>query len=564
MLKELWELSQHFDLPSLGYGQAKAYWQIDLSLKEPTPVQLETKIEYKQKKNGETKEKTYPGKSFLLPELQRNSTDPIVVDDTAEYVFGLGKRGEKRHAAYLELLEQCWEKTQDEAIAKVLDYVKSNPDLPPDLEPNQRIVFTYQNEPITHREAVQSFWSAYYASKTPTVEADCILTGETTQIASHKIPVRIKGVPETQGAGAALSSFDKPAYESYGWERNCNAPIGLDAAIKSHQMLGFLIRDEKHHYRSGEQTFVFWGDAKGEGLNPKLWQDLDAEDARNLFVSRESPSKFKAFEVESERFYMGILRGKQGRIALSNWEESTPQQISDSVERFIKCQEIALGEKAKPIWVLRNCAFQEPKKEYTDKIETALVRGFLFGKRIPDEFAIRIINRICQEQDVFRRLDRAKALSFYLASIMETSKPHESKQFNDIVAFKLGRIAFLLHWAQVTAQNLQREETNVSRSLRVLSTTPAQIFPRLYFGCVSHHLEDRDAQNDKKRSGTLFKIKQWLNNEFSSLREIYDPYALPTTLTVRQQTQFFMGYAMCRAEFFQPKANKTKETEEQQ
>lgn len=248
----------------------------------------------------------------------------------------------------------------------------------------------------------------------------------------------------------------------------------------------------------------------------------------------------------SRHFYLAALKGNRGRIAVSSWNEQTSEQVKSSVKQFVKCQQLTPDTKAKPVWVLRNSAFLDPGKEYTDKITTALVKAALLGTPLPDEYAIRIMNRICQEQDVMRSLDRAQALAFYLTTNDSMPTLPENKRLTpEQVAYILGRIAFLMHRAQVSAQNLKQEDTNVTRSLKALSTTPAQVFPRLYYGCIAHHLEDKD------NGGLLFRIKKGLDDEFVKFGGNFDPSIdLPDTFDVKAQACFFLGWGIRRAEFF--------------
>jgi len=609
MLRELNHLGIEFELSPLGYSEVIAHWEIQL----PTGgiIPLVTTLE------GKTKEgKTKPGQSLLLPDLRRNADEPLLVSDAGEYVFGVGDRGSKRQPLYLQLLDLCIANTGDEGCIQVRNFINSaeveelercfRERMP--LQTKQeydkfswerdRIIFTLNGEIVTDRPAVQQFWSKYYASKQDVEEGTCLLTGEKTLTVGRKMPMMIKGVPGSASSGAALTSFDKAAYQSFGWEGNTNAPIGFEAAVRLHKMLDVLLRSPHHHERIGGQVFVFWGAQNGEGIDRKVWEDPAAAVAKSIFTSRDQPSILPD-DSEISVFFLATLKGNRGRVALSSWDEQTRETISESVTRFVECQQFAKNLRAKPIWRLRNCAFREPNKEYTDKIDTALVRAVLCGASLPDEYAIRVINRICLEQDVFHSKERAQALAFYLESNSRGILQHLQSKNNDRdrsfavtntkimdnvptlpsqddhlkrqkVAYILGRIAFLMHWAQYVAQHSQlgktdkeqteeetkklpREDTNVSRSLRALSTTPVQVFPKVFHGCITHHLEARDG--DKQ----LGYIKRCINQEFTKFGDGFDPSVdLPETFNVKEQSCFFMGWGIRRSEFFTTKEKEKK------
>ncbi|BDA71823.1 hypothetical protein CAL7716_059890 [Calothrix sp. PCC 7716] len=392
-------------------------------------------------------------------------------------------------------------------------------------------------------------------------DGTCILTGEQTLIVRQKMPMMVKGVPNTQSSGAALTSFDKAAYQSHGWDGTKNATIGYDSSVIAHQALDILLRDDNHHYRSGGTVFVFWGLQDCEGLNPKLWSDPAAVTTKEIFTVPTLLSSLPGKQAQKRKFYLASLKGNKGRIALSSWSSRDREEIKTNVKRFIESQQCAPGVKAKPIWALRNCAFRDPVKEHTDKVTTALIHATLFGAALPDNYALLVCDRICAEQDVLKTYDRAQALAFYLASndstIMEklSNLPTPVSPTSEQIAFILGRIAFLMHMAQVRAQNLPREETNVSRSLRTFSTTPALMFPRLYYGCIAHHLVDRDGKN-------LGYIRNSLDEEFGKFGACFNPASdLPKNFNAKEQSCFFLGWGIRRAEFFQKKDKKDNQEE---
>jgi CRISPR-associated protein Csd1 len=556
MLKELSNLGKHFDLSPLGYAELVVNWQVNLP--DGSFVLLETSAT----KSGS---KPKPGQRLLVPDLRRNSDESLLIDDAGEYVFGAGERGEKRHHLYLQLLERCITETGDEGAKAVYDFVSScnldlvsqelSEKLPSKTERDKfwwcrdRFVFLLDGQQISKRPVIRKWWGEYYASKQDTISGVCLLTGENTNVVSRKMPMMVKGVPGSSTSGSAMTSFDKAAYQSHGWEGNANAPIGFESAIRFHKALEMLLSRDTNHKKIGGQAFVFWGDVEGEGIDPLLWEDPSA--ARSIFTVPNT-KKLPSDRALSRHFYLAALKGNKGRIALSSWDERTSEQVKSSVQQFVKCQELTSDLKAKPVWILRNSAFLDPGKEYTDKMTTALVKAALLGTALPDEYAIRLMNRICQEQDVMRSPVRTQALAFYLTTnnSMPTLTALDKRPTPEQIAYILGRISFLMHRAQVTAQKLKKEDTNVTRSLKALSTTPVQVFPRLYYGCIAHHLEDKEG------GGLLRRIKDGMDMEFAKFGANFDPSIdLPDIFDIKAQACFFLGWGICRAEFF----NKSEE-----
>ena len=549
MLQELNQLGialeQDDKLTPTGFSECICHWQIDLSLE--TFMVLET-----PGKSDKSKPKF--GKKILVPDLRRNGDETLLIDDGGEYVFGAGDRGEKRHDLYLQLLGRCLQETNHEAVKAVYDFVtnttveKITAELviayPPAANIDwcrDRFVFMFNGGQITKIPAIKKWWSNYYASKQDTIDGVCLLTGEKTPTMGRKMPMMVKGVPGSMTSGAAISSFDKVAYQSYGWDGNINAPIGFTSAVRFHKALDFLLNSHTNHYRLGGQVFVYWGEEEGEGINPEIWENPSFE---SIFASPHSPKKFNLEDIKSSKFYLAVLKGNRGRISVSSLSEITTQKIKDSLQQFIQCQQVN-NLSPVPIWMLCNTAFLNHSKENTDRIATALIKAAFLGEKLPDEYAYRIIDRICSEKSFHpfpsqsRKhfyFPRLQGLLLYLAT-NNMKYPTDHPGLN--TAYTLGRIAFLMHQSQVNAQSMTEDNTNVMRSLKALSSTPTQVFARLCHGCTHYHLE---AEKSKY-------IKLLLAEEF----ENFDISVLPEVLDLKSQALFFQGWWQKRAEFFKPK-----------
>ena len=67
-------------------------------------------------------------------------------------------------------------------------------------------------------------WNASQSETEEETSGICLVTGNYGPIS--RIHRSIKGVPGAQSSGAALVSFNAPAFESYGKEQSYNAPVG--------------------------------------------------------------------------------------------------------------------------------------------------------------------------------------------------------------------------------------------------------------------------------------------------------------------------------------------------
>jgi hypothetical protein len=589
MLRELYQLSEQVlaVLPTVGYGVVTAHIQINIPLLVSQPL-IATDAKGKEKL----------GRKLLLPDVIRTVNDKALpVADTGSYVLGLGKKGSIRQSLYRQLLEECYKYTGDEVVKAVLDSIdeldpqKIRQDCAPwlDLKPDKpdedplekaRIIFSFQGQIITDRPPIKKFWTEKFSEElsdesSETSEAGdigiCSVTGEQTALVKDKMPVMIKGVPSTQGKGAALQSFNFNSPESRKWKSTSHAPIGFDVAVRSHQILNLFLKDSKHSYKQNDWgcAFVYWGDYD-TGINPvlwddpeALWEDPSAEVANMIFVSTEHPQGFNTDACKSEKFYLAILTGCEGRIAISRWDESTPQKIAENVTKFIHLQrQIA---KAKPIWQLAGSCFRDPSKDHIVPVVRALIGNALWGDPIPQSAIQQAMERI--HLDMFsdkkdqkkyhgRSISRFQVLALYLGETM-ADKRHLK------IAQHLGAIAYLMHRAEMEARELDDDgKTGVAGSLRALANTPKQVFGRLYQNAILYHLPTSKA--DSKRQGKLNRTKYLLTKEFSHLEEIgISPETdLPNTFSIDETAWFYMGWGLREATFWQSEKSSEPETAE--
>ena len=84
------------------------------------------------------------------------------------------------------------------------------------------------------------------------------MTGQ--QAPAARLHPSIKGVPGAQSSGAALVSFNAPAFCSYGHEQGENAPVSEYAAFAYTTALNTLLADRDHCRILGDTAVVCWAE----------------------------------------------------------------------------------------------------------------------------------------------------------------------------------------------------------------------------------------------------------------------------------------------------------------
>ena len=111
--------------------------------------------------------------------------------------------------------------------------------------------------------AIREAWQQYRDGSAPdAVRMQCLVTGREDEIAATH--PAIKGVRDAQSSGAALVSFNAPAFCSYGREQNFNAPVGKYAAFAYTAALNYLLAGRNTVQHIGDTTVVCWA----EGADP--------------------------------------------------------------------------------------------------------------------------------------------------------------------------------------------------------------------------------------------------------------------------------------------------------
>ena len=109
--------------------------------------------------------------------------------------------------------------------------------------------------------AIRSAWETHY-HQSGGVQSQCLVTGKLDAI--EPVHPTIKGVVGAQSSGAAIVSFNAPAFCSYGKEQSLNAPVGKYAAFAYTSALNYLLADRDNVQRIGDTTVVCWA----EGAEP--------------------------------------------------------------------------------------------------------------------------------------------------------------------------------------------------------------------------------------------------------------------------------------------------------
>ena len=192
--------------------------------------------------------------------------------DSATYLLGLDNKGNPQRTlecfqASKQLHENLLEGVDSPAARSVLAFFRAwqpgdganHPALAEHWEEimaGANLIFRYDDIFVHEDPAIRQAWDAHYRAAGDGPQMVCLVTGERGPV--ENIHPSIKNVQGAQSSGAALVSFNAPAFCSYGKDQNFNAPTGKYAAFAYTTALNHLLNDREHVCRIGDATVVSW------------------------------------------------------------------------------------------------------------------------------------------------------------------------------------------------------------------------------------------------------------------------------------------------------------------
>lgn len=369
---------------------------------------------------------------------------------------------------------------------------------------------------------------------------NCMVTGKMDEIA--RIHSTIKGVRDTQPSGAALVSFNAPAFESYGKEQSFNAPVGKYAAFAYTTALKHLLSQKDYVFILGDTTIVFWAqDGRKEyqdlfGMLVNSGED-NQEIIRSVFSDLTKGRKVGMEGMElnpDQRFYILGLAPNAARLAVRFFYQDTFGHILRNLEAHYKRMEIV-----KPSWnhwdylgiwrLLRETVNQKSKdKNPQPNMAASVFRAILSDSRYPANLYSNTLIRIRAEQGNITP-GRAAIIKAYLLKNINDNKEDNlvglDEERND-ASYVLGRIFSVLEAIQEDA-NPGINATIRDRYFNSACAAPASIFPILL------KLKNSHIRKIEKR-------KRYYEILLTELLGKLNGY--PKQLSLEEQGNFILGY----------------------
>ena len=478
--------------------------------------------------------------------------------DNAGYLLGIDSKGKPQRTrecfeASRSLHEQLLAGVDSPAARAVAAFFRSwdpetareHPALAEHLEDilsGGNLIFRTLDGYVHRDPSVRRAWDAFYQAEGDGPQGICLVTGQPGPVES--VHPAIKNVAGAQSSGAALVSFNAPAFCSYGKEQNLNAPTGKYAAFAYTSALNALLADREHVFRVGDATVVCWarsGERGYQDVFQMFFSDFyDETDLKGLVgaLCQGNPVVYDETKLDpSMDFYILGLSPNSARLSVRFFLHDCFGGFLSHVNAHHARMEIVRPAndpyETIPLWALLQDTVPQTVRDKSPSpvLAGATARAILSNTDYPAALLNGVMLRIRADRKITR--GRAAILKAYYLKNPHTECPKEVltvslNETSSIVPYNLGRLFSVLEAIQQAA-NPGINTTIKDKYFNSASATPATIFPIL----------NNLAQKHLKKLDTGLRIHY--DRQLGQIKELLGEM-LPGRLSLPEQASFDLGY----------------------
>ena len=413
------------------------------------------------------------------------------------------------------------------------------------------LVFYVNGQYPADDPAICAAWQAHYDGDSDAPKQQCLVTGELDEIAA--VHPAIKGVRDAQSSGAALVSFNAPAFCSYGHEQNYNAPVGKHAAFAYTTALNHLLADREHTQYIGDTTVVCWAETAEPqytdffsclmGNNTQSWSDNDLSAALKHLADSEPCQELN---LDPDRaFYILGLAPNAARLSVRFFYKNTFGELMKNVNAHYERLEIKRPAKAPagflPLWqLLAETVNQSARdKKPSPVMAGATARAVWNNDRYPAALLNGVMLRIRADSEINWR--RAAILKAYLLKNCENQSNYSILKevaymhLNEDCTYQpyiLGQLFYVLEQIQLASVDYQINRSIKDSYFRAAGSTPKTAFNKI-IPLSEYHMKKL------MRNKHNYAVK--LQNEKEHLLSLLTE-TLPSRYNPEETTCFYLGY----------------------
>lgn len=546
-----------------GWCHAKVSYLIDLkedgTIKEIIPLKRE-------EERG--KKKVWVSETICVPEMVTRSSGVSAnfLCDNAKYFLGIDADGtgqrviecfQAAKARHLSILKDS-ESMMAKAICRYFEHwnpetAQENPVVKEhweELNDGGNLIFGMGGHYAQDDEQIKRIWEKQQEQKEEGQVGTCLVTGQKTKIA--RIHRGIKGVPGAQSSGAALVSFNAPAFESYGKEQSYNAPVGQYAEFAYTTALNYLLNQREYRFPMGDSMVVFWAESGEQEYQRIFFSSLDPqpdnqEQIRKVFENLKRGIWVDLEDINldmNQKFYILCLAPNAARLSVRFFYQNSFGNILKNIEKHYSRMEIV-----RPSWEnraylgIRQMLMETVNQKSKDKspvpnMAAMVLKAVLSDDRYPASLYTDTLIRIRAEQGKVT-CGRAAIIKAFLIQNYKWKEGEGCMGLNvecKEPAYVLGRLFAILEFIQKDA-NPGINTTIRDRYFNSACTTPASVFPVL-IKLKNSHIK----KLERESGGTKIYYEKLLTELMGNLAVEGKGTGFPRRLSLEEQGKFMLGY----------------------
>ena len=541
-----------------GWCKAKVSYAVNLSRDGEILGILSLKIEEER-----GKKKVWVPRQIKVPEMVTRSSGVLAnfLCDNSKYILGIDAEGtnqrvrdcfeaaKKKHLSLLREIEgemaeavrrffETWDPEKASECAEIKERWE-------DITDGGNLIFCMGINYAQDDTFIQKAWeNARNKSSEDGQTGICLVTGKEAEIS--RIHKTIKGVPGAQSSGAALVSFNAPAFESYEKEQSYNAPVGKYAEFAYTTALNYLLNQREYTFQLGDSMIVFWSESAEEEYQAAFFEAADPksdnqEEIKGIFDNLKTgmPVSIGNFTLDpDQRFYILSLAPNAARLSVRFFYQDSFGNILKNLSAHYERMSIV-----KPSWEsreymgVRDMLSETVNQNSKDKtpvpnMAAFVLQAILSGARYPASLYTDVLIRIraVQGNVTWGRTGIIKAYLIRNANWKEGENYMGLNEESRETAYVLGRLFSVLESIQMDA-NPGIKATIRDRYFNSACATPASIFPVLIKLKNSHM---KKLERDK--GGAKVYYEKLLTELMGKLDEY------PKRLSLEEQGKFILGY----------------------
>lgn len=405
--------------------------------------------------------------------------------------------------------------------------------------------------------------------------SQCCVSGKKAIIS--RTHISLKGVKGAQTSGAAIVTYNSPAFESFNKSQSYNSSVSENIMKKYTSALNYFLQGgSKNKLILGKDTLVFWAESEDEDYIDDIWDLLGIRQTESTEETTESkvlsalkqirngqsPNEFSV--NDSTRFHILILSPNATRISVRRYYNTTLGIFEYNILQHYKDMMFldSKGEfKQIPFWLILDATISSAitndrtshvNPNFSSSLFEAAVKNYPYPSALFAEMIARIKTDNVLVDDKLKTTKLINLtnirVAFIKAYIVRKDRKHNKKEEialelnkeNQNEEYLLGRLFAVMEKTQQDAIP-GANSTIKDRFFASACSTPATVFPSLLIGYQNHiaKLDGKGIRYEKLLDEIVFK----LNCSF------------PKRLDLEGQGRFILGYYQQRVDLWKKQNN---------